>query len=126
MLHRIKTTGPIAIVLVALGAAQAAEVKIGMLYPITGGGALYGSPAVEGHRMAVDELNSHGGILGMQVVTVERDTKLNPATAAAAVPAPAPLPLLPPLPLLCPALPPYTSINALFSQHLKHYWVFLF
>ena len=34
--------------------------------------------------MAVDELNSQGGILGMDVLSVERDTKLNPATAAAA------------------------------------------
>ena len=37
-----------------------------------------------GHRMAIDELNAQGGILGMKVVGVERDTKLNPATAAAA------------------------------------------
>lgn len=66
------------------GVASAAEVKIGMLYPITGGGAIYGGPAQEGHRMAVEEVNAKGGILGMKVVSVERDTKLNPADAAAA------------------------------------------
>ena len=84
MLHIVKKTAPIIVILTTLGTVQAAEVKIGMLYPITGGGAIYGSPAMIGHRMAVDELNSQGGILGMDVLSVERDTKLNPATAAAA------------------------------------------
>ena len=84
MLHIAKKTAPIIAILTTLGTVQAAEVKIGMLYPITGGGAIYGSPAMIGHRMAVDELNSQGGILGMDVLSVERDTKLNPATAAAA------------------------------------------
>ena len=69
--------------LVSAGALSE-EIKIGMLYPITGGGAIYGSPAQTGHRMAVEEINTNGGLLGMQAVSVERDTKLNPATAAAA------------------------------------------
>ncbi len=84
MLHSVKLATLTIAILSALGRAQAAEVKIGMLYPITGGGAIYGTPAMTGHRMAIDELNSRGGILGMGVVSVERDTKLNPATAAAA------------------------------------------
>jgi branched-chain amino acid transport system substrate-binding protein len=70
---------------VALSAsAIAADIKIGVLYPLTGGGAVYGVPAMHGHRMAVDEINAAGGINGMKIVTVERDTKLNPAEAAAA------------------------------------------
>ena len=71
----------------ALGmtAAQAAEpIKIGVLYPIAGTGAIYGTPAMHGHDMAVDEVNAKGGILGRKVETVARDTKLNPAAAAAA------------------------------------------
>ncbi len=64
--------------------AIAADVKIGVLYPITGGGAVYGVPAMEGNRMAVEEVNASGGILGNNVTIVERDTKLNPAEAAAA------------------------------------------
>jgi len=68
-----------------LGTAQAADpIKIGVLYPIAGTGAVYGVPAMHGHRMAVDEVNAAGGILGREVVTVERDTKLKPAAAAAA------------------------------------------
>ncbi len=72
---------------VALGmsAAEAAEpIKIGVLYPIAGTGAIYGTPAMHGHNMAVDEINAAGGILGRKVETVARDTKLNPAAAAAA------------------------------------------
>lgn len=64
--------------------ANSEEIKIGMLYPITGGGAIYGSPAQTGHRMAIEEINDKGGLLGIQAVSVERDTKLNPAVAAAA------------------------------------------
>ena len=65
-------------------AAGAADIKVGALYPITGGGAVYGVPAMEGHRMAIEEINAAGGINGMKLVSVERDTKLNPAEAAAA------------------------------------------
>ena len=42
---------------------HSAEIRVGMLYPITGGGAIYGTPAMVGHRMAIDELNAKGGIL---------------------------------------------------------------
>jgi len=70
--------------LLGAGMAQAADVKVGVLYPITGGGAVYGVPAMEGHRMAVEEINAAGGINGAKVVSVERDSKLNPAEAAAA------------------------------------------
>ena len=34
--------------------------------------------------MGVEEINLDGGLLGLQAISVERDTKLNPATAAAA------------------------------------------
>jgi branched-chain amino acid transport system substrate-binding protein len=64
--------------------SAAEPIKIGVLYPIEGTGAVYGVPAMHGHDMAVDEINAAGGILGRQVVTVKRDTKLKPAAAAAA------------------------------------------
>ena len=72
-----------AVVLLA-GAAQADEIRIGVLYPIAGTGAVYGEPAMHGHNMAVDELNAAGGILGKKIVTFARDTKLKPAAASAA------------------------------------------
>ena len=74
------TLGAIALV----GAAAQAEVRIGVLYPITGGGAVYGVPAMFGHDIAVDEVNAAGGIGGEQVASFKRDSKLKPAAAAAA------------------------------------------
>ena len=69
----------------AAGVASAnAEIKIGVLYPIAGTGAVYGTPAMYGHNMAVDEVNAAGGIMGQKVVSFARDTKLKPAAAAAA------------------------------------------
>ena len=75
-----------AIWLGAGGIASGAEepVKLGALYPLTGTGAVYGSPALLGHEMAVDEINAAGGINGRRVVAVARDTRLKPAVAAAA------------------------------------------
>ncbi len=66
------------------GSAGAQEIKIGVLYPISGGGAIYGTPAMRGHNLAVEEINAAGGVLGMKFVTAARDSKINPAAAAAA------------------------------------------
>jgi ABC-type branched-subunit amino acid transport system substrate-binding protein len=74
--------------ILAAGAAAAQDkepIKIGVIYPITGGGAVYGVPAMQGHDLAVEELNAKGGILGRKVVSVARDGKLNPADASAAM-----------------------------------------
>ena len=59
-------------------------IKIGSLYPTSGSAAVFGVPAQVGHDMAVEEINAAGGLLGRQVVTVARDTKLKPAAATAA------------------------------------------
>jgi branched-chain amino acid transport system substrate-binding protein len=84
MISTLRTTvAAAALIAVSAGVAQA-EIKIGVLYPIAGTGAVYGTPAMHGNDMAVDEVNAAGGILGQKVVTVARDTKLKPAAAAAA------------------------------------------
>src|ERR1043165_2248343 len=77
------------LVLAALGvlaagaaAAQQPPIKIGVLYPLTGGGAVYGVPAMAGHQLAIEELNAKGGIMGRKVESIERDDKLNPAAAS--------------------------------------------
>ena len=74
--------------LVAVGALSAGTafaqepIKIGVLYPLTGGGAVYGVPAMAGHQLAVEELNAKGGIMGRKIESIERDDKLNPAAAS--------------------------------------------
>ena len=66
-----------------IGTAFAQEpIKIGVLYPLTGGGAVYGVPAMAGHQLAVEELNAKGGIMGRKIESIERDDKLNPAAAS--------------------------------------------
>ena len=55
-----------AVALAAMGAGSAAlaqDIKIGVLYPTSGGGAIYGGPAMVGHNLAVDEINAAGGVL---------------------------------------------------------------
>jgi len=77
------------VVLVAAGAliagsALAAEpIKIGAMYPLTGGGAVYGVPAMAGHQLAIEEINAKGGVLGRKLESVERDDKMNPSAASA-------------------------------------------
>ena len=66
-----------------VGTASAQEpIKIGAMYPLTGGGAVYGVPAMTGHQLAIEELNAKGGILGRKIESVERDDKMNPSAAS--------------------------------------------
>ena len=66
------------------GAAIAQEpVRIGAMYPLTGGGAIYGVPAMVGHQLAIEEINKRGGIMGRKVESIERDDKMNPSAASA-------------------------------------------
>jgi ABC-type branched-subunit amino acid transport system substrate-binding protein len=87
MIKAMQTAAAVLLTVTVMHSAAAQNsdpVKIGVLYPITGTGAVYGVPAMEGHDMAVDEINAAGGILGRQIVSFKRDTKLNPADASAA------------------------------------------
>src|SRR5882757_10168387 len=68
----------------AAAAQSNGPIKLGVMYPLTGGTAIYGVPAMAGHKMAVDELNAKGGILGRKVESFERDEKSTPAVGSAA------------------------------------------
>jgi ABC-type branched-subunit amino acid transport system substrate-binding protein len=73
----------IAVGTLGVGTAFAQEpIKIGAMYPLTGGGAVYGVPAMVGHQMAIEELNAKGGIMGRKIESIERDDKMNPAAAS--------------------------------------------
>jgi branched-chain amino acid transport system substrate-binding protein len=66
-------------------AVQAAEtIKIGMVAPLTGPIADAGRYGVQGAKLAVEEVNKAGGVLGRQIeLVVEDDQSLNPATVLA-------------------------------------------
>ena len=53
--------------------AQAQDLKIGALYPLSGGLALLGDESYRGAVMAVEERNAAGGINGKKVVLVKAD-----------------------------------------------------
>ena len=59
---------------IALDMAHAADpIKIGLSGPFTGGSAAMGVSMRDGVRLAVDEINAAGGILGRPIQLVERD-----------------------------------------------------
>lgn len=52
-----------------------APLRIGFIGELSGPFAIWGVPARDGMRLAVEELNADGGIAGRQVELVERDTQ---------------------------------------------------
>jgi branched-chain amino acid transport system substrate-binding protein len=65
------------------GAASAQTIKIGVNEPLTGAFAASGTYVVNGAKIAADEINGKGGILGKQIELVIEDNKSNPTEAAA-------------------------------------------
>jgi len=67
------------------GAAKAGEtIKIGVNEPLTGAVAASGNYVTDGARLAADEINASGGVLGKQIELVIEDNKSNPKEAVAA------------------------------------------
>jgi len=54
-------------------AAAADPIKIGVSGPFTGGSSSMGVSMRDGVKMAVDEINKAGGVIGRQLVMIERD-----------------------------------------------------
>ncbi|WP_445680782.1 ABC transporter substrate-binding protein [Radicibacter daui] len=68
------------------GAAHAADtVKVGMIAELSGPGAPSGTNWRDGTRLATEEINADGGILGKQVEVSEFDTQTDPQTSRALV-----------------------------------------
>ena len=65
------------------GAAQAQDIKIGVNEPLTGPFAASGTYVTNGARIAADEINAKGGVLGKKIELVIEDNKSNPTEAAA-------------------------------------------
>src|SRR6516164_1466296 len=61
--------------------AQADKIKIGHLTPLTGFLGALGAYAQLGLRMAQEEINASGGVMGRQLDIVSEDS-VNPSTAA--------------------------------------------
>src|SRR4051794_17084279 len=65
------------------GQAGAQTIKIGVNEPLTGPFAASGTYVVNGAKIAADEINAKGGVLGKKIELVIEDNKSNPTEAAA-------------------------------------------
>jgi branched-chain amino acid transport system substrate-binding protein len=84
--RQILKTGAVLAGTAALGApalvsAQADKIKIGHLTPMTGFLGALGEYAVQGIKMAADEINASGGVLGRQIDLLTEDS-VNPQVAS--------------------------------------------
>lgn len=61
------------------------EIKIGSVLELTGGTATFGQSALNGVKLAFEEINAAGGVNGKQLVLVSEDNKSEPAESANAV-----------------------------------------
>ncbi|MGL5207421.1 MAG: ABC transporter substrate-binding protein [Acidaminococcaceae bacterium] len=87
---KIITSLAIASVLVAslvagCGGKGDKDIKIGMVYELTGNTASYGTSAANGAKLAFKEINSSGGVLGKQIKIVSADNKGEPSESANAM-----------------------------------------
>lgn len=81
--YRIASIAALAMALLAGPAAAEDVIKIGVNQPLTGAFAASGSYVVNGAKIAADEINAKGGVLGKKIQLVVEDNKSNPTEAAA-------------------------------------------
>jgi branched-chain amino acid transport system substrate-binding protein len=79
-MHRFKpllaASGILAAIVLLAPAASAADIKIGVLYDLTGAFAAGGSKAAAiGNRIAIDMINEKGGVEGHKIVEIEADAQ---------------------------------------------------
>jgi branched-chain amino acid transport system substrate-binding protein len=65
-------------------AATGPDIKIGQVYPMTGGGVESGTYEKQGAELAIAEINAAGGINGRKLVLVQEDSKSTNAGVVAA------------------------------------------
>src|SRR5436190_10882530 len=78
------TTTLAAIVLAAAVTTAPAQetIKVGVIQPLTGAFAASGTYVTNGAKIAADEINAKGGVLGQKIELVIEDNKSNPTEAA--------------------------------------------
>ena len=72
--------GSVAVGIPRIGRA-AEPIKIGILQPFSGGLEALGEQGYQGARLAIDEANEGGGLLGRQIEGLRADDKTDPKTA---------------------------------------------
>ena len=78
----IKLAAAIGTTVALAGASSAfAEIKIGIAGPMTGPVAQYGDMQFSGARMAIEQINANGGVMGEKLKAVEMDDVCDPKQA---------------------------------------------
>jgi len=82
---RVMTIGlcclSLALILTAAAGAQEETVVIGLNVPLTGSYHLQGKDEVGAYKLAIEQINERGGILGKRLAYVIKDTKTSATTA---------------------------------------------
>ncbi len=79
MLVRTIMIGAASAILISAAHAQTPTVKIGLIQPLTGSVADDGTADVNGEKLAVEERNARGGVLGRQIELAIEDGQCKPA-----------------------------------------------
>ena len=74
----------ICLLLVACTKKETNSIKIGAAGPLTGDLATFGADQLNGMKLAVEEWNAKGGVLGKKIVIVEGDDQRDPKQAVSA------------------------------------------
>src|ERR671937_3247613 len=84
-MKQFASTTTLAAIVLAAGVTTAAaqDIKIGVIQPLTGAFAASGNYVANGAKIAADEINAKGGVLGKKLELVIEDNKSNPTEAAA-------------------------------------------
>lgn len=70
------------LMLAASATAQAQDVHVGLIAPLSGPAASYGKDILNGASLAVDEINAAGGIGGRKLILLQGDDRGSPKDAA--------------------------------------------
>src|SRR6266498_1083613 len=85
-MKQFASTTTLAAIVLAAGMTTAAaqdSIKVGVIQPLTGAFAASGNYVANGAKIAADEINAKGGVLGKKLELVIEDNKSNPTEAAA-------------------------------------------
>src|SRR5262245_33989930 len=85
-MKQFASTTTLAVIALAAGVATASaqdSIKVGVIQPLTGAFAASGNYVANGAKIAADEINAKGGVLGKKLELVIEDNKSNPTEAAA-------------------------------------------
>lgn len=71
--------------LAGCGGSDSKDIKVGVVYEMTGNTASFGTSAANGAKLAFKEINANGGVLGKQIQTVIADNKGEPSESTNAM-----------------------------------------